>query len=635
MLQSFRDTIMGWVGYVIVGLIILVFTLWGVQSYLGVAASPPVADVDGIEISQFEFQNALLGRQQMLRQRLGDIPAAQFSSPQFRQAVLDDLIRNRLITAAAEKRGYDISDKMLADRIQTEPSFQDNGVFSRAKYDQALEVQRRSKTEFEKTLRKQLQVNQVGTAISNTAFVSAADASRFAELEQQQRAMRMVRIVSAPLAEGVEVSAAEVQSYYDDNQAQFMSEEQVLLDYVQLSESELRAAVDVDESALKGLYEEAPQNFLAPESRQVRHILLKVEEGATQEQENSVKQAAEEIYARLGAGEDFASLATSLSQDDLTAEQGGVLPEVFPGDLQSALERAVFSASENGFTAPVRTGVGYQIAKIDKVLGGGQLSFEQAKDALEQEYRQREVDERFQSISVDMVSMSFENNSIAEIADSTNLPLKKSSWITRTARTGIAADQAVAAAAFSDKVLNLGETSDVIDMRDGSQILLRLAERKAPALMSLESVKTQIEGILKNQKARDLAQQQGVDLVAKLNSGSSLEDLATADGLEITTNEQVSRRSRDLDAAVLTQLFRMPAPTPGSTAYSAVSLNNGDQVVLALDSVTAVTDVAIDEGVAARLAGGYRSREIAAFFEAMRGNARISIVEENMVPATQ
>lgn len=634
MLQSFRNTIMGPFGYFVLGLIIIVFTLWGVQSYLGGGASATVADVDGVEITQIEFENALNAQQQQIRQIYRDVPASQFESPEFRQGVLDNLITNKLITKAAEDRGYNVSDKMLVDRIQSEPAFQENGVFSKAKYEQVLSAQRRSAASFEDTLRDQLQRTQVGGSVMNTTFLPAATLSQYSSLEQQQRKIRYLTLSNAALQEGVTVTAEETQAYYDANSTQFMSAEQVKLNYVQLSEEELRAEVDVDEVALQALYDDSPDSYRATESRQIRHILLQVNEGASQEQEQVVQKAAEEIYARLGAGEDFAELAKALSQDDLSAADGGVLPEVFRGDLHRALETAVFSASEGGFSAPVRTDVGFQIAKVDKVIGGGAQTFEEARAAVETEYRQREVDYRFQEITEELASASFEDETgIAEIAEVTRLKLQQSDWISRQARTGIAADAAIAEAAFSDGVLNLGAKSDVIDLRDGSQVVLSLAERKAPELMPLDTVRTQVENLIKDAKARELAQSIGVAMVASLQAGESFDQLAAAQSVSLETVEQVTRRSRDLDAAIVTQLFRMPTPTDGAGEYSAVTLNNGDQVVIALDSVTDAPAANAAEAVAGRLTSGYSARELEAFLQAMRGNAGVKVLEENLIAA--
>ena len=636
MLQSFRDTIMGPIGYFILALIILVFTLWGVQSYLGGGTSASIADVDGVAITELEYENALNAQQQQIRQIYRDVPAQQFETPEFRQGVLNNLITNKLVTKAAEDRGYNVSDKMLQDRITSEPAFQENGVFSKSKYEQVISAQRRSKKSFEDTLRDQLQLTQVGGSIMNTTFLPAAAKSQYSALEQQQRNIRYLTISAAALQEGITVTPAESQAYYDENSAQFMSDEQVRLNYVQLSEADLRAEIEVDPEALRALYDEAPDSFRATEFRQIRHILLPVVADASAEQEQVVKGAAEEIYARLGAGENFAELAKALSQDDLTAANGGVLPDVYLGDLHRALEAAVFSASEGDFTAPARTDVGFQIAKVDKVIGGGVQSFEEAKADVEVEYRQRQVDERFQEITETLASMSFEDDSnINDIAEATGLKLQQSDWITRQARTGIAADSAVAQAAFSDGVLNLGEKSDVIDMRDGSQIVLSLAERKSSELQSFDTVLPRVESLIKDQKARELAQNAAVDMVSALQAGTSFDQLAVDQGVSLEVAEQLTRRSRDLDAAVVTHVFRMPAATDTGAIHSAVTLNNGDQVVVALDSVISAPAGSPASSTSASLNSSYSARELEAFMKAMRENGNVRILAERFLEAPQ
>ncbi len=627
MLLSIRDRLLGWVGYIILGLIILVFSLWGVQSYLGSGNVPPVAEVNGVEISQNQYQNALLQRQQQVRQIYGSsVPASVFESDTFKKDVLDSLVRNTVVSGIADKRGYEISDAMLVDRIQSEPAFQENGAFSSAKYDQALQVQRQSKLGFEQSFRNNLKVDQVGSSIASTALVPAAAIKSYSGLEQQTRSLRMITISKAALLETASVSDAEIQTYYDENLALFMSPEQVKVDYVLLDDAALAASVEVNDDVLRTLYEQEPASFRSSQSRNVRHILYRLSENATPEQDASVKKTAEDLYQRLTEGGDFAELATQFSQDELSAANGGDLGEIFLGDLHPNLERAIFALEEGSYTAPVRTALGYQIAKVDGILGGEQLAFEQAKAQVEKEYRAREADVLYQDASTELVNVSYENINLRE--SGLDLEVQTSEWFSRQGGPGIASDPAVVTAAFADRVFNQKENSDIIDLQNGSQVVMRFVDSKAPAQLPLAEVKEQIQNGLKEQKSRELAAAKGVELVNALESGSTLGALAEAEQLEVTTKEALSRRARDLDPSIITQAFRMPAPE-GAANYTTLSLRSGDQVVLALDAVNQITGE-FNEANAKTLSSSYGLREVEAYFAALEKNSSVSIVEENL-----
>ena len=628
MLLSIRDRLLGWVGYIILGLIIIVFALWGVQSYLGGGTLPPVAEVNGAEISQSEYQNALRVRQQQVRQIYGNnVPASEFERPEFRKSVLDSLVRNTVVSGIASKRGYEISDAMLVDRIQSEPAFQENGVFSPAKYDQALQVQRQSKLAFEKSYRNSLKVNQVGSTIASTALVPAVAIKSYSGLEQQTRSLRMVTISKAALLETADVSDAEVQTYYDENLAVFVSPEQVRVDYVLLNDAALAASIEVNDDVLRALYNQEPARFRSAQSRNVRHVLYRLGENATPEQDASVKKTAEDLYQRLTEGADFAELAAQFSQDELSASNGGDLGEIFPGDLHPALERAIFALEEGSYSAPVRTNLGYQIAKVDTIIGGEQLAFEQAKEQVEKEYRTREADVLYQEVSTELVNVSYENINLRD--SGLDLEVQTSEWFSRQGGPGIAADPAVVTAAFSDRVFNLKENSDIIDLQNGSQVVMRFVGSKAPAQLPLAEVKEQITNGLKEQKSREAASAKGVELVNSLESGTTLEELAQTEQLEVVTKEALSRRARDLDPAIVTQVFRMPVPQGEAANYSTLSLVSGDQVVLALDTVNQVTGE-FNEANATSLSSAYGVREVEAYFAALEKNSSISVLEENL-----
>jgi len=158
---------------------------------------------------------------------------------------------------------------------------------------------------------------------------------------------------------------------------------------------------------------------------------------------------------------------------------------------------------------------------------------------------------------------------------------------------------------------------------------MRFVESKAPAQLPLAEVKEQIENGLKEQKSREMAAAKGVELVNSLETGTTLEDIATAEQLEVVSKEALSRRARDLDPAIITQAFRMPAPENGATNYTTLSLRTGDQVVLALDAVNQVTGE-FNEANARTLSSAYGLREVEAYFDALEKNSSISVLEENL-----
>ena len=109
-----------------------------------------------------------------------------------------------------------------------------------------------------------------------------------------------------------------------------------------------------------------------PEEEQVcaRHILIRVdktpEPEAIAKANEEAKKEAEEIKARLEAGEDFATVAKEVSDDPATAENGGDLGWVFKGERGDAFDEVAFSLEPGEIGGPIEMNGGYAIIKVEE-----------------------------------------------------------------------------------------------------------------------------------------------------------------------------------------------------------------------------------------------------------------------------
>lgn len=94
----------------------------------------------------------------------------------------------------------------------------------------------------------------------------------------------------------------------------------------------------VNDAAIEAHYRQIKDELLIPASRPVKHIFI-----ATQNcGEADARRTAEQVMARLQAGEDFAQLAAELSDDRNTAQKGGNLGTVYNDTLLPLPELNLF-----------------------------------------------------------------------------------------------------------------------------------------------------------------------------------------------------------------------------------------------------------------------------------------------------
>lgn len=91
------------------------------------------------------------------------------------------------------------------------------------------------------------------------------------------------------------------------------------------------------------------------------HILLQLKQNAPQAEQDRAKVRIDSIYRALQGGADFAEMARRHSQDPSTANQGGELPWVQPGQLVQEFEREAYALQKGQMSRPFLSPYGYHI----------------------------------------------------------------------------------------------------------------------------------------------------------------------------------------------------------------------------------------------------------------------------------
>ncbi|UEG50840.1 peptidylprolyl isomerase [Ferruginibacter lapsinanis] len=96
----------------------------------------------------------------------------------------------------------------------------------------------------------------------------------------------------------------------------------------------------------------------------VAQILLLFPPDATAEQREHVKQKADSVYKLLEGGAEFIGMVKKFSEDKVTLNAGGELPEFSTGKYSLNFEKAVFALKNDGdLSKPILTSYGYHIVK--------------------------------------------------------------------------------------------------------------------------------------------------------------------------------------------------------------------------------------------------------------------------------
>ena len=590
MLQNIRDNSQGWIAKTIIGVIVALLALTGVDAIFQVTSNrQDAAEVNGQAISQNDLAQAAEMQRRQLMQRLGkDFDASLLDDKMLREAALKGLIERKLLLQGAEQAGFALSQAELDKVIVQIPAFQVEGKFNADLFDQRIRQEGYTRLQFRQQLEKDILASQLQAGVAGSGFVTDEEIQAFARLEKQTRDFATLTLKADPKA--VTLGDDALQAYYKEHSSQFMSPEQVVLEYIELNKAAFFDQVEVKNEDLQAAYQKEIANLA--EQRQAAHILLEV---TAKLGDNEAKAQIEAIAQRLVKGEDFAVLAKELSNDPGSADKGGDLGYAAPGVYDPAFEEALYALKQGEVSAPVRTQFGWHLIKLLGVQAPEVPSLASLKDKLVTDLKAQQVEQQFVEVSKELEDSAFEASDLAQPAQEQGLQVKTSAAFGREGGTGLTANRQVIQAAFSQEVLEDGANSGAIELDPDTVVILRVKEHLKPALLPFEQVAASIRQQLTVQRASEAVKAKGEALLASLREGKTSVTQAQ-NGQTWQVVEAATRNQEAVDPLVLQQAFRMPKPSAvDKPNFVGVSLADGSYVLVRLNGVNVPQEALSEE----------------------------------------
>ncbi|KIH85820.1 SurA N-terminal domain-containing protein [Pseudomonas batumici] len=616
MLQNIRDNSQGWIAKTIIGVVVALMALTGFDAiFRATSTSQDAAKVNGDEITLTELSQAVDMQRRQLMQQLGkDFDASLLDEKMLRESALKGLIDRKLLLQGAEKSKFAFSEGALDQVILQTPEFQVDGKFSSDRFDQVIRQLGYGRLQFRQMLAQEMLIGQVRAGLAGSGFVTDAQVLAFARLEKQTRDFASLNV---PIdLSAVKLTDDEVKAHYDQHAKEFMTPDQVVVDYLELKKSSFFDQVSVKDEDLQALYKKETANLA--EQRRAAHILIEVNDKVSDAQ---AKAKIEEIQQRLAKGEHFDALAKEFSQDPGSAAHGGDLGFAGPGVYDPAFEKALYALTKDQVSTPVRSEFGYHLIKLLGVEAPQVPTFASLKDKLTRELKTQQVEQRFVEATKQLEDASFEASDLAQPAQDLNLKVQTSAPFGREGGEGVAANRAVVTAAFSSEVLDDGANSTAIDLDPDTVIVLRVKEHHKPEQLLLASVDAAIRKQLTKEHATAAAKVKADELIASLRAGKPLPA-----GQAWKTQEAVTRGQEGVDPAVLQALFRMPKPeAKDKPTFSTVTLADGSLVLVSLKGVSEGAAPSEQEKASYRrfLASRAGQQDFAAYRKQLEGQADI------------
>lgn len=576
MLTTIREKAHGKFAQVLFAFMAALFGLWGINSYTGDASQAVVATVGNRDFYQRDVANAYDQYAQQLR-------GMGIDEQTIKEQALSKLVKDEVLLQYAVKQGLVATDDDTRAFIKTLPYFQVDGKFNEGQYKTTLNSQRMTSQEFTNKIRNVLVMQQLQDSLVGSNFATPYDIERYFKIQNQQRDFDYLTVSIPTLTE--QPSDAEIADYYKKHQDTFKTPEQISVEYVELSLTELAKKVEVTDEKVKAYYEEQKSNFTVPERRKISHILFKVDDKTD---DKTALEKAQKAKQQL-ANKEFAVLAKELSEDKLTAKTGGDLGLFNAGSMEKPFEDAVEKLKLNEVSEPVKSAFGYHLIKITELVPSEIKPFDSIKTEVTKAYQTAQAENTFYQMGETLTNMSFEHpDSLQVIADTLGLSIKKSELFSKDQGKDIATEDKIRAAAFSEEVLQ-GNNSSPVELGSDRLIVLRQLEHKEATVKELNEVKAQIVATLLLEKAKLQTVNTAKSIADKLRTGENLETVAKEQKLTVKKITGLARSKaevKQLPAQLAEAVFKAPKPVNDKPSISIVPLATGEQIILSLNKVT-------------------------------------------------
>lgn len=605
----------------------LPFLFWGIESYRTGEGDDTVAQVAGEKISRQEFDQALREQQDSMRAAMGEnFNIDLLNKPEMRSAVLDGLIQQRLLKHESARVGLAVPDAQLVEMIRNISAFQENGDFSKQRYEELLRGQGMTPRAFEARVRQELMRQQLVAPFSETGFISDAVAERLMRLSEEKREVHLGQILPIQFASGIKPDNAAIQAYYNSHQGEFRLPEQVRVEYAVLSMDDLASHSNVSTEEAMSYFQEHKGEFGQPEERRASHILINVPAGASDAEKADARVRAEQLLQQTRQNpQSFAELARQHSQDPGSAANGGDLGFFARNTMVKAFEDAIFAMEPGDISDVVETDFGFHIIRLDAIKEGKPVEFNDVRKQVEQEIKKEKAAQSFSEMADSFSNTVYEqSDSLQPAAEKYSLTVRQSGWIGRDGgEPPYFSNERLLQAVFSEDAIRDKRNTEAIEVSPNVLVSARVVDYRPARIPAVEEVKDTITERIVGEEASRRAVKEGKEKLDELQKGKS--GVVKWDpGLKVSRKD-----TQGLDSEIVQAIFR--ADVRNLPSYTGLANPQGGYTLIRIDNVIkfVMPNGAQRKAFARQLQERVAQEEFSAYLAGIRKRYDVSVKDLN------
>ena len=483
MLTFVRKLARSRIAMILIFLLVIAFTNWGVSDVMNRTSTDAVATVGKTKISAVEFKaefERLLKRAKQQENR--EVTVEEARAQGLDNMTLERMVSERSFAALLSKFGIRIADSVAKDEIAKIPGFQDPATraFSEAAYAAALRENVFSVAEFEKSVRDDMARQLLAMAATSGFRAPTAVSSQVLAFATERRTVTMIAIPAALAGATPAPTEAQINTFYTENRERLMRPEARDLTIVTATLAAFQQKATVNPAQVRQVFESQKANLTVPAKRTFVQIVAQD------------KAKADLAAARLRAGEAPNAIATAL---------GLQAPLVFTDVSQdqvpdSAVGRAVFAAN-TGAVSSVQGSLAFAAFQVSNAKPAQAPNFEAASVTITAQLRREAAGQLLTDATSVFDDSLSQGDNIEVAAQKAGFQVAKIAYVTMQG-ADLATGQPIAALASATQPLrdafelSAGDNTDLVNAGQDGYIAIRADNIHAAAPVPLAQVRADI-----------------------------------------------------------------------------------------------------------------------------------------------
>ncbi len=549
MLDKLRQSTKGVLAYILIGLLVVAFAVWGIADIFTGGGDQPVATVGDIEISQADFDRSYRNQQRFYQDQLNrDLGSEELRALGIDRTVLARLINGALADNHAITLGLGVTDETIAQSIRNDPAFLGlDGKFDRSRLQDLLTLSGLSEPAYIALKKRELLRQQITDSLTLDIPVPKLLVDLTGQYQFEKRKLRYIVLdekVVGPLAEPDDKT---LKDFHQLMKANYMAPEYRKIGLIILTPKTLAPKMEVSEEEIKAKYAEVKQSFNTPEKRRIQQIVFPDEK------------AAATARKKIRRSKDFIAIAK---------KQGQTLKDIDLGLLAKsdlidpAIAEAAFTLKKGQISQPIKGQFNTVILRVSKIVPAVNKTLDQVKDQVKAMIAKEKAVHHINELQDSIEEERAAGTPLNEIAEKLGLEYVEISAIDRHGRDPkgktvalIASTPRIVSEAFKAEA---GEEIEAIPTDENGLAWVEVLDITEAELKPFESVKAEVLKDWREQTLRTKLGELAAKLVAqskpsKTRPAKSFEEIAGSVKRKIITTKPFTRD-------------KLPPPLPRSAA---------------------------------------------------------------------